>query len=449
MKKTRRQFLGDAGCGLGAAALLSSLGSLSRLDAAVTANAASDYKALVCIFLFGGNDANNMIVPYDEYASYQSVRGTTLNIPKSSLLQIDAPSQHSAFGLHPSLPELHSLYQSGKLAVVANVGTLVSPVTRSQFLAGSVRPDGLFSHADQQNAWQSSIPYVNSLDARTGWGGRLADTTAALNSGTFPMVVSVSGVPLFTTGLTARPLVPGKGLSGFSSSAASTARYSSLLRILGATPPSTLVGAHETITREGISHIEALNAALSQIQPLNTAFPQTQLGGQVEEIANVIAARNALGVNRQIFFASLGGFDTHTGEIDTQATLLTEVSQAMAALYNATVELGVASQVTTFTLSDFGRTLQPTSGGGSDHAWGSHHFILGGSVRGADFYGSFPTLALEGPDDASDEGRWIPTTSVEQYGATLARWYGLSPSALPEVFPFIDRFATSDLGFLG
>lgn len=448
MKRTRREFLRDTSCGLGAAGLLSALGSFSRLEAALTSNAAADYKALVCIFLFGGNDANNMIVPYDEYATYAAVRGTTLNIPRDALLQVSAASQKAAFGLHPSLVELQGLYKEGKLAVLANVGTLSEPITRGQFLAGSPRPEGLFSHSDQQNAWQSSIPFANDLTARTGWGGRLADAVAPLNAGSFPMVVSTAGVPLFATGAYARPLVPGAGLAGFNTSAASKARYSSLLRILGMGSQPALVGAAAGITRDGIEDIAALNGALAQATPLTTQFPATSLGTQLQKVASIIASRDALGVNRQIFFASLGGFDTHTGELATQETLLAQVSQAMAALYQATVEMGVAGQVTSFTLSDFGRTLQPASGGGSDHAWGSHHLIAGGAVKGGDFYGRFPTLALEGPDDASDEGRWVPTTSVDQYGATLARWFGLSSAELPAVFPYIGRFATSDLGFL-
>lgn len=447
MNSTRRQFLRDAGCGLGAAGILSALGSFSRLEAAMTRTAAADYKALVCVFLYGGNDANNMIVPYDEYASYSAVRGASLNIPKDSLLQVSAASQKAAFGLHPSLAELHGLYKEGKLAVLANVGTLSEPLTRQKFLTGSSRPEGLFSHSDQQNAWQSSIPFATDLTARTGWGGRLADAAASLNGGSFPMVISTAGVPLFATGELARPLVPGSGLSGFSGGAISKARYDALLRILGASSGATLVDAASGVTRSGIENVATLNAALAQAETLATAFPETQLGAQLEQVARIIAARGALG-NRQIFFASLGGFDTHSGELATQETLLAEVSQAMVALYQATVELGVAAQVTSFTLSDFGRTFQPASGGGSDHAWGSHHLIAGGAVKGGDFYGSYPTLALAGPDDSSDEGRWIPTTSVDQYGATLARWFGVADSDLPRVFPYLGRFAANDLGFL-
>jgi uncharacterized protein (DUF1501 family) len=262
------------------------------------------------------------------------------------------------------------------------------------------------------------------------------------------MVVSASGVPLFATGTRARPLVPGSGLSGFSTTPESKARYAALRRILQADGSKALVGAANSITGTGIDNVATLNAAIAQNPALKTVFPGTALGSQLKTIAGVIASRGSLKMNRQIFFVSLGGFDTHTDELNTQVTLLTEVSQAMGAFHEATVELGIAPQVTSFTLSDFGRTFLPTSGGGTDHAWGSHHFVMGGSVKGGDFYGTYPTLALNGPDDASNEGRWVPTTSVDQYGASLARWFGLDSGSVSTVFPNIGSFATSNLGFL-
>ena len=446
MKRTRRELLRDPACGLGATAFFSALTRFSRVDAAAS-GLATDYRALVCIFLFGGNDGNNTVVPYDGYADYGKVRGTALNIPKASLHQVAAPSQGAAFGLHPVLTELASLYGTGQLAVLCNVGTLAAPVTRSQYLAGSERPDSLFSHADQQSQWQSSV--VRSLDANalTGWGGRMADAAASLNSGSFPMIVSVSGVPLFATGLHARPLVPGSGLQGFSNSAAGQARLAALRQIL-ADGAQQLVGIASQISTAAIDDSAILNAALAQQSALKTTFPGTSLGRQLLQVAKLLAARTALKLNRQIFFASLGGFDTHTDEINTQQALLTQVSQAMSAFYAVTVELGVAADVTTFTLSDFGRTFQPASGGGTDHAWGSHHVIMGGSVKGGNFYGTYPDIALGGPDDTSNEGRWIPTVSVDEYGATLARWYGVDPASLSRVFPNLGRFAKPDLGFL-
>jgi len=445
--RTRREFARDLGCGLGAAAFLSAFERFSRLEAA--AAGATDYRALVCLFLFGGNDGNNTVIPYDDYASYQAVRGTALNIPKASSLKVDAPSQRAAFGLHPALTEFQTLYNAGKLAVVTNVGTLAAPVTRAQFLAGSPRPDSLFSHADQQSQWQSSIVTSQDPLSQTGWGGRTADAVASLNSVSFPMVVSTAGIPIFTTGVTSRPLVPGSTLQGFpTGNAAATARLAALWKLLTLDGGETLVGATSAVTSSAIDNTAILAAAQAKGATLKTTFPGTSIGRQLQQIAGVLSVRADLKINRQIFFASLGGFDTHTDEINTQQNLFTQLSAAVKAFYDATVELGVADSVTTFTLSDFGRTFLPASGGGSDHAWGSHHFVLGGSVKGGDFYGTFPNIALKGPDDSSNEGRWIPTTSVDQYGATLAQWFGLGSRALPSVFPNIGRFATSNLGFL-
>jgi uncharacterized protein (DUF1501 family) len=445
--RTRRRLFLDLGLGLGAFAFLSRFSWFSRLEAAVM-NAASDYRALVCLFLFGGNDGNNTVLPYDDYASYQKVRGASLYLAKDSILKIAAPSQGAAFGLHPALVELQSLYNRGNLAVLANVGTLVQPLTRAEYLAGAPRPDSLFSHSDQQGQWQSSI--VRSVDpvGQTGWGGRAADALSSLNSGGFPMIISVSGIPLFTTGTQSRPLVPGSGLQGFQSTLTSQARYQALRNLLTLDTDSRLVGGASAITSSAIDDTTTLNSALAHAPTLKTTFPNTALGKQFQQIAQILSVRSTLKMSRQLFFASLGGFDTHTDQINLQQTLLAEVSQAMSAFFDATVELGVADSVTTFTLSDFGRTFLPASGGGTDHAWGNHHFVMGGAVRGGDFYGKYPTLALGGPDDSIGEGRWIPTTSVDQYGATLARWFGLDPAALPTVFPNIGRFSTSDLGFL-
>jgi len=454
MKQSRRDFIRNSGCALGAAALVSSLDRFGLVNAMTPQSA--DYKALVCIFLYGGNDGNNTVIPYDGYAAYNAVRGTTaaLNIPKADLLQISPPSAGATFGLHPSLDELQTLFTQGKLAVMCNVGTLTQPLTKTQYQSGAGRPESLFSHSDQQEQWQSSLSADAGQTTFTGWGGRLADNTTSLNgSSTFPMIVSTAGITLFTTGVNARPLVPSNGLAGFNNSAASTARYNALRQILTLNANETLVHSAGDIMASAIDNTNTLNQALSGSAALKTVFPTTSLGNQMKQIAQTIGVRNTLGVKRQIFFASLGGFDTHSNQFGSQGSpavggLLQQVSQAMKAFYDATVELGVAQQVTTFTLSDFGRTFQPASGGGSDHAWGNHHFIMGGAVRGGDFYGHFPTLALGGPDDPSDEGRWIPTTSVDQYGATLAQWYGLSSASISTVFPNIGRFSTSDLGFL-
>ena len=416
------------------------------LEAALAAP--GDYRALVCLFLLGGNDGNNTVVPYDDYASYQKVRGTSLNLAKDTLLKVNAASQKAAFGLHPALAEIHPLYEKGSLAVVANTGPLAVPITRAEYAAGAPRPDSLFSHSDQQALWQAAVSSSTDPYARTGWGGRTADALVAANATTFPMVVSTAGVPLFGTGERARPLVPGTSLTGFGADAVSKARYAALRKLLAIDTGAALVDAQSVITENAIDDLDGLTAALAKGPKPATAFPTSTLGRQLQSVAQIIAVRDTLKLSRQVFFVSHGSFDTHAGQAGTQQTLLSQMSQALAAFHAATVELGVESSVTTFTLSDFGRTFQPNSGGGSDHAWGSHQLVLGGAVKGGDFYGKFPTLALAGPDDAATEGRWIPTTAVDQYAATLVRWFGVAPSALPSIFPNLGRFSTPELGFL-
>ena len=466
MASTRRDFLRQSGCALSAAALVSSLERFSLINAlAQQPSAATDYKALVCVFMFGGNDGNNTVIPYDNYSSpggYDAVRTLSgLAIPKASLLQIKPISQGGVtFGFHPSMVEMQALFNQQRLAVLCNVGTLVQPLTRPQYQSGAVRPYQLFSHSDQQAQQQTS---VSTGPSQVGWGGRVADRLKAVNGNApLPMIISIAGTALFATGSSTRQLAIADArtnlsqvlvLSGYDTSATATARRAAFDQLRGLDNDFTLVKATSDTTSQALQTSQALGANPT----LSTLFPQTSLGYQLQQVARLISLRSTLGASRQIFFCALGGFDTHNNQTSAnllggQGNLLKQVSQAMNAFYAATVELGVASQVTTFTLSDFGRTFQPGGSGvaqvGSDHGWGNHQFIMGGAVKGGDFYGTYPTLALNGPDDTDTRGRWIPTTSVDQYAATLASWYGLSSADIPTVFPFIGRFATANLGFL-
>jgi len=429
---------------------------LSRRALATTDT--GDYRALVCVFLYGGNDANNMVVPVDaRYTDYATARRQPtdggLALPLEQLLPLAPASGSAQYGFHPSMPELQQLWNDGALGVVFNVGTLVAPTNKADDAAGRVpRPESLMSHQDQQNQWQTSMP---DRPSRTGWGGRLADQ---LPASSLPPLVSVAGNVLFALGERSHPLaVPLAGgatfgLSGFDTSAGSRAIRSAMDILRGLDLDNALVKSVAGETAAAFAASGALAPVLSGAGSTTDALfgdQPTVLGRQLLQVARIIQARSVLGASRQIFFVSLGGFDTHNDQLNRQAPLLAEVSAALSAFYAATAQLGVASQVTTFTLSDFGRTLAPASGGGSDHAWGNHQLVLGGSVVGRQTYGTFPALALGGPDDFTAQGRWIPTISTDQYAATLARWFGVAPGDLASVLPNVGRFAGDNLGFLG
>jgi uncharacterized protein (DUF1501 family) len=455
---SRRKFL-NIGCrSLAAVGAASLVGRFSQVNALAQNACPTDYKALVCIFLFGGNDGNNTVIPIstpasnpnNSYAKYAAVRGG-LALPQANL-NVISTSQGDQYGLHPNLTGLSTLYSSGSVAVMANVGTLVTPLTQSQYKNQQAAiPSNLFSHSDQQTEWQSSLAQGFGT---TGWGGRLADAMQGCNNSNFPIILSVGGNALFTTGAQTNPatVTAGQilGLQGFAKNAASAARLTALQNLLSFDNGVSLVQASNLIAGSGLSQATLLNQALTGAKALTTVFPNTSLGQQLLQVAKIINVRIALGMNRQIFFAFLGGFDTHDLELNNQGTGLLQVSQAMKAFYDSTVEIGVADQVVTFTESDFGRTLQPSGGAtlGTDHAWGSHHFVMGAAVKGGDIYGTFPTLALTGPDDANNRGVWIPTTSLEQYGGTLAKWFGVDSSQLGQVFPNLANFGTTLPAFL-
>jgi len=470
----RRQFIGQCCAAVGATGMISALSALRATAAAASipsgsqlpgtaADVASDYRALVCIFLNGGNDSSNLIIPYDSsgYAAYASAR-TALALPQSSLLPIQPKtSDGRAFGLHPSTGELKNLFDGGKLALLANVGTLVEPTSQAQYRAQSVKlPPQLFSHNDQQAQWQSSIP---DQPFRTGWGGRMADLVNSLNTNNaVSMSMTLNGVNSFQVGnlisqLSVQPASaasPKGGPVAFAriNGGNNPNRYQAQ-KDLFTSPQTNLFGAaFGTLSSNAIGNSDALASALGATSTLGTTFPNTTLGNQLKSIAYLISAAGTLKLKRQVFFARIGGFDTHADQVDADvslgahAGLLQQVSQAMNAFYNATIELGCANQVTTFTASDFGRTFT-SNGDGSDHGWGGHHMILGGAVKGGDIYGRMPSPVVNGADDTG-LGRWIPSTSVDEYGATLARWFGVSETNLPIAFPNIGRFAKSNLGFL-
>jgi uncharacterized protein (DUF1501 family) len=465
MATSRRDFLRTSACALGGMALASSVESFSIVHA-LTPQSATDYKALVCIFLNGGNDGNNMFVALDQYSSYATARGVDLAIPEASLLPV-SPIGGGSFGFHPNMPEIQGLFNQGRAAMLCNIGPLVEPLTRTTYQNGTgKKPLQLFSHSDQVGLFATAI--ANQV-AQTGWGGRLADRTHALNgAATFPNNTSIAGVNLFLTGVDTRQLAvadSGTSLANVlqldnapgASASDTSARTTSFNQLRTYDNGFKLIKAASDTRSSAIQ----TDIALSSVNPiLATAFPNTSLGRQLLQIARLIKACNdpTAGINmkRQIFFAQIGGFDTHSAQIGGQGSLLTQVSQAISAFYLATVELGLQNNITSFTLSDFSRTLQPSGAGptqvGSDHAWGNNHLIVGGAVLGNRIYGTYPTLALGGPNDtdggSSPRGRWIPTTSVEQFAATLASWYGLSSADLTAVFPLIGRFATPNLGFM-
>jgi uncharacterized protein (DUF1501 family) len=512
MNDSRRKFLRNSACGLTGAAMIASMDRFNLVNAMTQqADAATDYKALVCIFLDGGSDCNNMVIPFDDYTNatggttngYDNVRtGSQLAVLKSQLTNTKITPSNTggvAYAFHPNLsPEANNVGQlrgfmdvwtAGKLAVLCNVGSLVRPITRANYIAGVGRPYQLFSHSDQVAQQQTS---VSNTIGQTGWGGRIADKTNSLNGAVaLPMNISLAGSSLFATGINSRQLAINaapttlanllvlnwNGVAGANPNTL-TPTPSSFRTLLGFDQGVALIKASTDTTAQALTADQALN----QPDPVLTAtFPNTSLGNQLKQIAKLIKIKDAAGITmkRQIFFCRLGGFDTHTNETGADPTnpaggatqsggqggLLTVLSQAMRAFYDEMVAQGRSNDVTQFTLSDFGRTLQPSGSGaasvGTDHAWGSHGFIMGGSVLGGAFYGSvrpdgtglpygYPTLQLGGPDDTnSNRGQWIPTTAIDQYAATLANWYGLAVSDRATVFPNLSRFAVPDLGFLG
>ncbi len=521
---SRRHFLQRFGAAaLGTTVLSRTIGELKLLNSAVAQGAPpSDYKALICVFLNGGNDSNNMIIPTlpSEWANYAAIRSAVLAIPNTvggdpaTALGMTSRngttgypnSDGRTYGFHPAMPEIRSLYDQGLVAPVFNVGTLSFPLTKTQWSANSVpRPPQLFSHSDQQTQWQTSLP---DQPYTSGWGGRIADLFTAANynsGGGVSMSVSLAGSNIFevSNGNLAPPYSITTGgavqLSGFGSPppAAKDQRRIALDNILATDMASSnkQTKAYAEIFDHSIDQAESLTIALTananapwlgNFHPNNPAnFTITTPNGgptfnsgllsQMKMVARLIdlgsksIANGGLGMKRQIFFIQVGGYDTHTNQtnnagqttednakviLGSHANLLADLSKSMNALYQAMSAIdslrndgnSLKNSVTAFTASDFSRTF-PANGYGSDHGWGGHQLVMGGAVKGGATYGRFPTLAVNGPDDTST-GRWIPTTAVDQYAATLASWFGVDGNGMDTVFPNLGRFATPNLGFI-
>jgi len=438
---------------------------------------ASDYKALVCIFLLGGNDHANTVVPYDDanYDRYHRIRGGGPGVHASELaIARDALAATvlrpraalpggKVYALHPNMPEMAGLFNAGRAAVLLNVGPLIMPTTRRDFADRSIPlPPKLFSHNDQVSVWQSSSPE----GATVGWGGRIGDLALASNRNALFTCISVAGNSVLLAGqsavqyqLTPSGAIPVNPIANdvFGSGNA----VSDALRTLVTRPRTdAMEAAYNTILARGIAAESTVTAALAGVT-LGTVFPGgNPLAAQLGLVARIIAARDTLGTKRQVFFVSMGGFDTHDFQLGKHGQLLEQLSAAVAAFQDAMTRLGVADQVTAFTASDFGRTLN-FNYGGTDHGWGAHHFVVGAAVRGAAFYGTAPELSVGNTDAPEDQGhagqgRLIPTTSVDQFAATLGRWLGASDGQISEIVPNLRNFGASagrpdypaDLGFL-
>ena len=468
MDRNRRKFLRAAAAGGIAYAFGRTPGTVYAQMAG--GGAFGDYKALVCLFLFGGNDSWNMVVPTStaEYNAYARSRGggttSSLAVDQAALLpipQAGALPGDPTYGMHPSMTGLRDLFQTGRAAVLANVGPLLRPTTKAQYqtatTTGHALPPQLFSHNDQQDQWHS---LRGSAILKSGWGGRVADVlNAQTGSQQLSLNVSLAGQTYFQAGEIARPYVMGSTgattFSGFGTTGTGLARRNAFEAVLNASRGSTSNTVYErgfaTVQQRAVQFADRVNGAISGARSF-TALPDSgvtlsPLATQLRTVAKLISARSALSMSRQVFFVSTGGFDQHDDLVADQPGLLGNICSSVKAFHDALAEMGMDNSVTLFTHSDFGRTLT-SNGDGSDHAWGGIQFVMGGAVRGQRIYGQYPLLEIGSAQDVGG-GRFIPTTSADQYAATLANWFGVQDADLAKVAPSIGNFAQRNLGFLG
>ncbi|MBA3897048.1 MAG: DUF1501 domain-containing protein [Sphingomonadaceae bacterium] len=442
---SRRAFLKrSAALGLagGAAPFAVNLAAIGEAAAAV----GTDYKALVCVFLNGGNDHSNTLPPYDQasYDAYARLRSTIAlaqsDLAATLLKPTTALAGGRQYALAPGLAPLLPLFDAGTMAPLLNVGTLVRPTTKAQYTAKSVAlPPKLFSHNDQQSYWQSS----QVEGAPSGWGGRIGDLFQSGNGTATLTCINATGNAVFLTGKTAIQYATGSNgpaalLGNATTLTGSSTAMAALRSLMTAPRTQILENEYDRVSKRALDTYAQVSGALSAAPALATAFPATNLGGQLQIVARLISAASALGAKRQVFFVSIGGFDTHSGLPAAHPALMAQVAGAMKAFYDATVEIGAADKVTAFTASDFGRTLVSNSDG-SDHGWGGMHFVVGGAVKGKQIYGTAPVVADNGPDDVG-QGRLLPSTSVDQFAATLASWFGVAPGDMTTVLPNLANY---------
>ncbi|MEE9398306.1 MAG: DUF1501 domain-containing protein [Methylococcales bacterium] len=454
----RRRFMKGLAITAGASSLLATQGKLQLISNALAADYAglNDYKSLVCVFQGGGNDAINMFAPYTQaaYQDYASIR-QALAIPRNQLHPVSG-EQH---GFHPSMRDVRDLYNSGALATVADVGNLFRPTSLDDYRNRNRIPPDLFSHSHQTEIWQTNQP-PNVGSSLPGWGGLVADLLDTANANTgLPPSFSMAGNNFWLSGNVTQPFdVATGGIKDFGDLEDSTypswasSRASAWNKILNLSQNHVLKAQTADTIRMARLRIAAIVGALDEAPEIAPFSGQGGLGHQLRMAARLISIREALGMKRQFFFVKIGGWDTHGNQLPTHADLLTQLNDALHYFYQTTQQLGVADSVTTFTASEFGRSLT-SNGDGTDHAWSTQHLVMGDAVRGGQIHGEIPTMEIGGQKDAVDEGgipggRLIPEYSVDQYGATLAKWLDVTDADLSVIFPNLDNFSVRDLGFM-